>query len=409
MKTVWIIYQYASTPETGLGGRHYYLGHQLAKLGYRVYLIASSAHHLLRRKPHIEKSFETQTLSENFNFVWVKMPDYAEAHSKQRVLNWFLFPWRIQKLSRVINFKPDTVLYSSPSPIGFLGAQRLARKYSARLVFEVRDIWPLTLTEIGGYSSKHPLIRMMQWVEDKAYRDSDAVVSNLKNAHKHMASRGMDSTKFTWIPNGISIDEVEQAEGLEPQQLEEIPKNKFVIGYAGTFGLANDLPTLLGAAKELKNHPDIVFVLVGGGKDKEGLVAYADKHGLDNVIFMGSVEKRRIPSILSCFDVLVVGAKKQPMYRFGVSPNKLFDYLAAGKSIIYHIDSGDYQPVKEARCGYEVQPESPLEIAAAVLKLFNMTKSDRELMGRNGRLAALEQYEYSQLAKKLARVSFSDD
>jgi glycosyltransferase involved in cell wall biosynthesis len=310
VNTVWIICQYASTPESGLGGRHYYLGQQLAKLGYSVYIVASSAHHLLHNKPDIDKAFEIQTLSKNFHFVWVRMPNYAQAHSKQRVLSWFLFVLRIRNLPRVIDARPDAVLFSSPSPIGFLGAQRLARKYKARLIFEVRDIWPLTLTEIGGYSSSHPLIRFMQWVEDRAYRDSDAVVSNLKNAYQHMIERGMDASKFTWIPNGISVGDLENIESLDSQQLSYIQKGKFIVGYAGTFGLANDLPTLLDAANLLKGHSDIVFVLVGGGKDKGALVSYAKKLGLENVIFVGPIEKRRIPALLSFFDVLVVGAKK---------------------------------------------------------------------------------------------------
>ena len=246
MKTVWIINQYGSTPDTGLGGRHYYLATELAKLGYKVCLIASSSHHLLREKPVFQKQFKVQT-AEGFDFIWVNMPRYGEAHSKMRVLNWFLFPLRILKLPSVIFDRPDAVLVSSPSPLAFLGAQRLAKKYSARLLFEVRDIWPLTLIEIGGYSPKNPLVRLMQWVEDRAYRDSDAVISNLKNSVDHMVSRGLPSEKFTWIPNGFSKDEVLNPEPLNSDVLGLIPKNKFLVGYTGTFGLANDLSNLIEA------------------------------------------------------------------------------------------------------------------------------------------------------------------
>src|SRR5699024_9089121 len=154
-KTIWIIHQYASTPETGMGGRHYYLADELGKMGHKVYVIASSANHLLRNSPELTGNY-TFEARENFTFVWVKMPEYKEAHSKQRAINWLLFPWKIQKLSKIIADKPDAILSSSPSPIAFLGAERLAKKFKARLVFEVRDIWPLTLIELGGYSPKHP-------------------------------------------------------------------------------------------------------------------------------------------------------------------------------------------------------------------------------------------------------------
>src|SRR5690554_4522725 len=122
MKTIWIVNQYASTPSTGVGGRHFYLAQELAKQGHKVYVIASSANHLLRSSPNLEGRVTLEPIA-GFTFVWIKMPQYAEAHSRQRALNWFLFPWRILKLARLIPDKPDAVLCSSPSPMAFLGAQ----------------------------------------------------------------------------------------------------------------------------------------------------------------------------------------------------------------------------------------------------------------------------------------------
>ncbi len=405
MKTVWIVHQYASTPETGIGGRHYYLAQELAKKGYTVYLIASSSNHLLYEYPELSDEITFESTA-GFTFAWIKMPPYAEAHSKQRAFNWFLFPWRIQKLARRIKDKPDAVLCSSPSPIAFLGAQRLAKKFKARLIFEVRDIWPLTLTELGGYSVNHPFIRLMQWVEDKAYRDSDRVVSNLKNAVEHMVERGLDREKFTWIPNGFSLDEVRHPAPLTDSQIQHMPQNKFIIGYTGTFGLANDLYTLVDAAELLKEFTDIHFVFVGGGKDKEQLSQYIEKKAINNISLLGFIKKNQIQSMLGIFDLLAVGAQKEPMYRFGVSPNKLFDYLYAAKPILYYIESGSYNPVESAGAGLEILSGNPQALAEAILKLYKMPESERKLMGDNGRKAALEQYEYGQLAEKLAKVLF---
>lgn len=405
MKTVWIVNQYASTPEFGMGGRSFYFAKELAKLGYRVFLIASSSSHLLRGQPSADVKFDFQE-QDGFTFVWVKMPHYDTAHSKQRVLNWFLFSWRIQKLYRLIGKKPDVILCSSPSPIAFLGAQRLAKKYQARLVFEVRDIWPLTLTEVGGYSARHPFIRFMQWVEDKAYRESDHVISNLKYAINHMVTRGLDKSRFTWISNGFSIEEAKNPQPLDCNVLSTLPAAKFMVGYTGTLGLANDLFTLLDAAYKLKEHSDIAFVLVGGGRHKDDLMRYAKNLNLSNVFFIDAVQKSQIQSMLEKFDVLTVGAKNQQMYRFGVSPNKLFDYLVAAKPIIYAIESGDYHPIIDSGCGFEVEAENSDELAAAVLALYNSTDADRSLMGRNGYNSALSEYEYSGLCVKLADVLF---
>lgn len=406
-KTVWIIHQYASTPETGMGGRHFYLAEELGKLGYNVYLIAANNHHLLRQPTPQVDSFIFDK-SRNFTFVWVNMPAYTEAHSKQRVLNWFLFPWKIQKLAKLIPDKPDAILSSSPSPIAFLGAERLAKKFHAKLLFEVRDIWPLTLIELGGYSPKHPFIRFMQWVEDRAYRKADSVISNLKNSVEHMTSRGMDSQKFHWIPNGFSLDEVNQKAPLNNDALNQLPKNKFIIGYTGTLGVANALDTLINAAEIVQNTPEITFVLVGNGKEKEALQLMVKDKKLTNIFFIDPIPKVEIQAMLANFDACYIGLTKDPLFKFGVSPNKLFDYLYSGKPLLYAIDSGDYRPVTDAHAGIEIEPEDPQALADAILELYHMPEAERKQMGNNGQNVALAKYEYGMLAKNLAKVLFKN-
>lgn len=381
------------------------MAREMAKKGYTVYLIGSASHHLLREKPILDATFKLEKV-EGFKFVWVKMPSYEHAHSKKRVLSWLLFPWRLRKLGQVIPDKPDAVLCSSPSPLAFLGAQWLARKFNARLVFEVRDIWPLTLTEIGGHSPKNPLIRLMQWVEDRAYRDSNAVVSNLKNSVEHMVTRGMARDKFTWVPNGFSKDEVSLNTPLNSKAESQLPEGKFIIGYTGTLGVANALETVIDAAEQLKEHPDICFVLVGGGKERSVLQQLVVDKELANVFLLDPIPKVEIQAMLARFEVCYIGLSKDPLFRFGVSPNKLFDYLYAGKPIIYGIESGSYKPVEDVGAGIQIAAENAEQLADAVLKLYAMAPEDRAAMGANGRKAALEQYEYGQLADKLSQVLF---
>src|SRR5690606_7338906 len=152
------------------------------------------------------------------------------------------------------------------SLVGYLGAERLALKNKVPLFFEVRDIWPLSLVEIGGVAPSHPFVRFLQWVEDRAYRKSDKVISNLKNSVEHMVSRGLDPQKFHWIPNGISNSEVSQSQSLDIQLQAKIPKDKFIIGYTGSIGIANCLQNLLDAAHSLQNDPNYIFVIVGKGE-----------------------------------------------------------------------------------------------------------------------------------------------
>ena len=402
-KTIWIINQYSSTPETGLGGRHYYFAKSLAALGYDVYLVAASYTHLLRKPLQINQAFEIQKLEDNFNFVWVKMPTYAEAHSKKRIANWFSFAWKICKLKDILP-KPNVILYSSPSLVGYMGAEKLARDLSVPLAFEVRDIWPLTLCELGGYSESHPFIRLLQWIEDRAYKNADYVLSNLKNSYEHMQNRGMNPEKFAWVPNGFLKEEVEGATPLEQHTLDQLPKDKFIIGYAGTLGIANALDSFVKAASQLKDYSDIAFVLVGQGKLKSALQQQVADLNLNNVYFVDPIPKKQVQSLLQHFDVCYIGLTKDPLFRFGVSPNKLFDYLYAGKPILYAIDSGRYTPVADAKAGIQVEPENDQHIVKAVLELYNMTPEQRQLMGENGHQEAIQSYEYGSLTKKLASI-----
>lgn len=403
MSTIWIINQYASTPSTGVGGRHWHLARELAARGHCVYLIAARWHHTLR---DVEASEAAPAIEEiqGVRFVRVRTPHYAHAHDKQRVLNWMLFAWRLGKLSRQIPHRPDSILCSSPSLIAFLGAERLARKFGARLVFEVRDLWPLTLIEVGGYSPRHPLIRLMQWIEDRAYRVSDRVVSNLSGAVEHMVGRGMNRRKFSWIPNGFSKADTDNAEPVDEEVLARIPTGKFVVGYAGTLGVANALDTLLDAAELLQNHADIAFILLGQGKQKAALEASASERSLTNVYFLPSVSKYQVQSVLDNFDICSIGLRADNLFRFGVSPNKLFEYMASGKPIIYGIDSGRYRPVAEFRAGIEVPPQDPAALANAILRLQALSADARRRMGENGRQAALEHHEYGMLASRLEKI-----
>jgi len=143
---------------------------------------------------------------------------------------------------------------------------------------------------------------------------------------------------------------------------------------------------------------------VGRGKEKETLQAQAREKNLTNVTFIDPIPKVQIQAMLNQFDACYIGLTKDPLFRFGVSPNKLFDYLYSGKPILYAIDSGDYKPIEEAVAGLQVEPENPQALAAAILQLYQMPEEQRQQMGENGRKAALEEYEYGSLAKKLAEV-----
>ncbi|WP_109441898.1 glycosyltransferase family 4 protein [Acinetobacter haemolyticus] len=406
-KTFWLINQYSSTPETAMGGRHYYLAQELAKKGHQVYVIAGRYSHLLRNPKQFDEQYFIEEIIPNFSFVWVNLPEYQEAHSKQRVLNWFKFSWLLRNMSNVIPAKPDVILYSSPSLIGYLGAKYLANKFRVPFIFEVRDIWPLTLIELGGHSPNHPFIKFMHWIEDRAYKKADYVFSNLYNAVEHMQSRGLDKAKFHWIPNGVSLDEVSQKQPLSSETVAQLPKNKFIIGYTGTIGVANAMDDLIEAAQHLSHNPDLHFVLVGSGKEKENLIKKAQSLGLQNITFINAIPKKQIQSMLEQFDICYIGWQKNSLYRFGIAPNKLPEYLYAGKPII-HAFSGKGDIVQQAQAGITIEAEDPQAIVKAVEELYALTEEQRQLLGAKGKQFVLDNLEYGIIAEKLENIVFDN-
>ncbi|OAL77418.1 glycosyltransferase family 4 protein [Acinetobacter terrae] len=406
-KVFWFINQYSSTPETAMGGRHYYLAQELAKKGHQVYIIAGSYSHLLRHPKKIEGEYLIENIMPNFNFVWVKLPNYGGAHSKERIINEFRFAWKLRKIKNIIDHKPNAILYSSPALIGYLGAKKLADFFDCSLIFEVRDPWPLTLVELGGYSNNHPFIKLLQWIEDRAYKRADFVFSNFFNAIEHMQLRGLDKVKFHWIPNGVSLQEVEKKEPLDIKIIKQIPKDKFIIGYTGTIGIANAMDYLIEAAQLVAENNHIHFVLVGDGKEKENLIQKMKEKSLSNITFIESIPKKQIQSILEKFDVCYIGWQKNKMYRLGVAANKLPEYLYSGKPIIHSFSgAGDF--VQQANAGISIEAEDPLLIAQAIQQMYQLTDQERSNLGKNGRKFVLQHLDYTKLADKLERIIFQD-
>lgn len=398
-KKIWLINQYASTLDYGFGGRFYYFARELAKQGYDIHVFASGNHHLLKEKPVLDKLITTEHI-EGFKFSWIKCVDYPNAHSKKRILSEFDFSLKISNLT-ISNNIPDCIIYSTPSLIGYSGAFKLSRKLNVKLILDIRDLWPLTLIEMG-FSKYHPFIMYLSWLEIKAYKNSDYIISNWPYANKYIEKYN-DKCKFEWIPNGFSLEEFNKFENLDDDILSQIPKDKFIVGYCGTVGFVNALETLIDSAEMLKDNTDIVFLIVGSGKEKFAIQEYAKNKKCNNVIFIDAVNKRQVPHMLSFFDICYVGFMDIPLYNYGSSLTKLPEYLGSIKPIVYASNS-PFQPVLESNSGISVAAEDHQAISKAILELFSMPEDERKKLGENACKYAEENYEYQILGKKLENI-----
>jgi glycosyltransferase involved in cell wall biosynthesis len=213
----------------------------------------------------------------------------------------------------------------------------------------------------------------------------------------------MNPEKFVYIPNGVVVDQELHQQSKESLSLNEVPENTFVVGYAGTLGYTNALHHFIDAARIFynKNITNVSFVLIGNGGEKENLKQVAK--GLNNTFFIDAVPKQEIPNVLKKFDVCYIGLRNEPLFRFGVSPNKLFDYMMAAKPIIYAIESAN-KPVEDAGCGITIQPENPEEIANAIFQLQNLEAQQRDEMGKKGKEYVMKNHGYDKLAQKLLQL-----
>ena len=177
---------------------------------------------------------------------------------------------------------------------------------------------------------------------------------------------------------------------------------KFIVGYAGTHGLANALDTLLDAAS-LVGDRRIAFVLAGGGPEKPRLVRLAMERGLRNVHFIEPVPKHQVPALLAYVDVAYIGWQRQRLYRYGIAPNKLIDYMMAGRPILHSVDAGN-DPVADARCGLTVAPQDPAAVAHGLLALFTLDQQERDAAGERGRAYAMANLSYPVLARRFLQA-----
>ena len=402
-----LINHYAGSPQYGMEFRPYYLAKEWVRLGHNVQIHAASYSHVRAVEPVPTNSPAPSIWLEEIDGIqyhWYSTPSYS-GNGLARVMNIANFLLRAAFNSKnVLNrFKPDVVIASSTYPMDIWLASFIARKVGAKLVFELHDLWPLSLVEIGGMSARHPFIKLCQVAENFAYQKSDLVVSMLPCVTEYAISKGLPSERLTVVPNGFSKDDFESSEKqvTRPDLQNCIDKiragNKSLVAYTGSHGLPNALDTLLDAAGKLRGQP-VQFVLVGSGHEKERLLKRVQAEGLDNVQMFDPIPKAQINSFLEYADMAYLGAPKHPLYHFGVSPNKLTDYMMACVPILFAIEAGN-DPVTEAGCGISISSENSDALKDGILKIAAKTSHERRIIGCNGKRYALKYHSYDMLAK----------
>lgn len=394
-KSIWIVNQYTGSPYHGMEHRHYYLAKEFIQQGHQVKMISGSFSHLYKTFPKTKGDFTFEEI-DSIGYCWVKVPEYTSSVSISRVFNMLAFKRQLKKLPINQLGNPDVMIVSSPSLFPIKVMYQWAKKLKTKLLFEVRDVWPLTLQELGRLSAYNPLILWMKMYERFAYRKAENIISLLPTAKEHMLKNGMQASKFIYIPNGIDLKEAANAEKLPDDLLSQIPKNKFIVSYVGTLGLANALDFLIAAAKELSAENKIHFLIVGDGGEKMNLKNQAK--GLNNITFIDAIPKRQVQSLLQETDLCYIGWRNEKLYRFGISANKLFDYMYAALPVLHSVNAAN-DPIETSNCGYSVSPENTEEIVKGIKNIYQLSPELRKEMGERGKAYVIKNHSYASLAK----------
>lgn len=401
-----LINHYAGSPDHGMEFRPYHISKEWVKLGHEVTIVAADNSHLRKNNPTLASSAFCESI-DGINYFWIKTPKYC-GNGLSRVLNMLFFIFQLFRFSGVLikKFNPNVIISSSTYPLDSFPAKLMAKKNGAKFVHEIHDLWPLSPMELGKFSKFHPFIFFMQIAENFAYSNCDALISILPNTKSHCLAHGLKSEgQFFHVPNGFSDSDSIAFQGLHKEFCEKInferSSGKLLVGYAGGHATSNALEYLIqAAARQDPKHTHFFFV--GDGNEKNALEFLAKS--LDApVTFWPTIPKSMVQSFLKEMDILYIGWHALPLYRFGVNPNKLADYLLAGRPIIHSTNSPN-DVVCESNSGFSVPAENIDEISKAIEKCKSLPKSDRIEMGKRGQQFAENNLKYSILAKKFIDI-----
>lgn len=373
---------------------------EFARMGLSPTVFCANTSHLFEGHA-VSGSSQVETV-DGIEICWLKIRPYRGAKSIGRILSWIEFEWRLWRLPKAQFERPQTIIISSLSLFTILTGLFLRRHYRCRLIFEVRDIWPLTLVAEGGFSRWNPLVMMLQWIEKLGYRRSDAIVGTMPNLQQHVYELINSRPPVFCIPMGVDDGQLASRQALpEGYRQEHIPVNKFIVCHAGTIGGTNALGTLLHTARLMRDNPHIHFLIVGEGDLRSDYSrSVAD---LPNITFAPAVPKTMVHSLLQECDLLYFATYRSKVWDYGQSLNKVVDYMLAGKPIVAS-HSGYPSMINEAHCGSFVPSEDATALCDALTKYSTMNKEELADMGSRATDWIMKNRNYKSLGLQYAEI-----
>lgn len=402
---IWIFNHYAITPKSSGGTRHYDLASELVKRNYQVTIFASSFEHQSRTDPNItdpKQKVKTEDI-DGITFKWIKTGKYKKNDIK-RVWNMIGYTCRSFFAAIRTKEKPDVVVGSLVHPPAALLGYIISRIKGSKFYFEERDLWPQTLIDLGILHKGHPVVKLLSWLELFLYKKADRIIILFKDAADYIESRGIDKEKVLVIPNGVDLNRYNSPRELPPDLYELMNiqlRDHFKAIYIGSHGVSNNLEPIMLGAKVLKEKGSkVCIIFLGDGPVKEKLMHIKEAEQLDNVLFLPPVSKEYIPKILASCNTGLFSMHDTDLYKWGISFNKIYDYLAAGLPLVGNSQS---ELPELSEIGSVQLARSPNEFAD-LLEQLSKDKNLCEQLGIKGRDFLERNYTWEILSEGLVNA-----
>lgn len=401
---IWLINHYAVPPQYYPLARQTYFAKNLMAQGHTVKIFAASTVHNSDLNLITDSTPYKEIMVDGVSYVLVKCKDY-QGNGLKRIYNMCEFALKLPKVCKKFN-KPDAIVSTSMPPTSCAMGVRIARKYGCSVVAEIADLWPESIVAYEVAGKYNPAVLLLRRLEKWIYKKADSVVFTMENAYDYIVEQKWEKAvpreKVFYINNGVDIEAFDKNKEIYKIDDEHLlnKDNKFNVIYVGSIRLANNVGFILDVAKELQNE-DFRFLLWGDGTEKNEIEKRIENEGIKNVFLKGKVEKKYIPYIVSQAHCNFFVLKNNPLYRFGLSLNKSFDYLASGKPILM-IGSAGASMIKKYDCGIQIESFNPKEVAEAIRKM-HQEDDEYQKMCTNSRNAAYE-YDFKLLTKKLLDI-----
>lgn len=412
---IWILNHYATDMYYDKGGRHHALAKYLIRKGHDVTIICANTVHNTNIVIDTGKSLYIEDMgSDDVPYVFVKTRPYR-GNGRDRILNMVDFYRNVRTVLdeyQKNEGKPDVILASSVHPLTLVAGIKTAKKYKIPCICEVRDLWPETLVALGKIKRNNIVTKIMYMGERWIYKKADGVIFTMPGGTKYIEDRGWQNDvsyeKIYHVNNGVDLDKfIDDRDRYTISDADLNNENMFKVVYAGSIREANRVKDFVSMAKVLndKEKKNIKLIIYGDGNQREQLERECEEQELNNIVFKGRVEKKYIPYILSKGNLNIVTDEQNELGKYGISWNKIFEYMASGKPAVINYDMGEYDMVKAYGFGQAKSYRSIEEFTEAVIDFADMTSEEYNRYADNAEKAAAS-YDYKALADKMEKILF---